>query len=62
LEVGVEISIGAVLQAKDDVVFGLEGVEKIDQILMFYGEEDVLLVLQHLHLLCCGYRILSDKF
>ena len=61
LEVGVKIAVGAVFQPEDDVVLGLKSVEEVDEVLVFYGEENVLLVLQHLYLLRCGYRVLTDE-
>lgn len=61
LQVGVQIPIGAILQSKDNVMFGLECIEKVDQILVLYAEENVLLVLKHLHLFCCCYRVLTDE-
>lgn len=61
LQVGVEIAVGTVLQTKDYVTLGLEGVQQIDQVVVFDGEEDVLLVLQHLGLLDGGDGVLPDE-
>ena len=43
-------------------MFGLKGVQQIDEVLVFDAEEDVAFVLKHLHLFSRGYGILSDEF
>jgi len=43
-------------------MFGLEGVQQIDEVLVFDAEEDVAFVLEHLHFFGRGYGILSDEF
>ena len=49
LEVGVEISVGTIFETEDYVIFSLEGIVKIDQILMFYAEQDIFFILEHLY-------------
>ncbi len=61
LEVGVEIAIGTVLQAEDYVMLGLEGVEQVDEVIVLDAEEDILLVLEHLHLLSGRDGVLPDE-
>lgn len=58
LQVGVQIAVGTVLQPEDYVVLRLKGIQKIYQILVFYGKQNVFLVLEHLHLPGRGYRVL----
>lgn len=61
LKIRVKIAIRAVFQAKDYIVFGLKGIEEIDEVLMLDSEENVLLVLKHLYLLGCCYCVFSDE-
>jgi hypothetical protein len=42
-------------------VFGFERVQQVDEVVVFDREEDVLFILQHLHLLGSGDRILPDE-
>jgi len=43
-------------------MFGFEGVEQINEVLVFDAEEDVALILEHLHFFGGGYGVLSDEF
>jgi hypothetical protein len=43
-------------------MLGLEGVEEVNEVIVLDAEQDVPLVLEHLHFLSCGYRVLPDEF
>lgn len=51
-----------ILQPKDNVVLGFEGIEQIDEVLVFDSKQYVFLVFKHLRLLYCCYCVLADKF
>lgn len=43
-------------------MLGFKSVEQVNEVVVFDAKKNVSLVLQHLHFLGCGYRVLTDEF